>query len=181
MKRIVYVIICSCVLAACSERREYREALSHAQGIMEESPDSSLAILDTLGRHSDDFDNHFRMQYLLTRTYAQAKTGLKFESDSVTRILVGHFDGDGSCTEKSLAYYLHGCALSDIGQAPEALQAFYDAIDKADTTRNDCGYNVLKGIYGQMSRIFHKQNLPQDEIWALKHYINSSLKIQYTA
>lgn len=172
MKKIVYVIICLCVVISCSERQDYREALNHAQSIMEEFPDSSLVILDTLGRHSDEFDNHFRMQYLLTRTYAQAKTGLKFESDSVTKILVDHFDGDGNCTEKSLAYYLYGCALSDIGQAPEALQAFYDAIDKADTTRNDCGYNVLKGIYGQMSRIFHKQNLPQDEIWALKHYID---------
>lgn len=172
MKKIVYVIICLCVVISCSERQDYREALNHAQSIMEEFPDSSLVILDTLGRHSDEFDNHFRMQYLLTRTYAQAKTGLKFESDSVTKILVDHFDGDGNCTEKSLAYYIYGCALSDIGQAPEALQAFYDAIEKADTTRTDCGYNVLKGIYGQMAIIFHQQNLPQDEIWALLHYID---------
>lgn len=172
MRKLLYIIICFCVLAACNKDIDYREALTHAQSIMEENADSSLAILDTLGRHSHEFDNHFRMQYLLTRTYAQAKTGLKFKSDSVTKILVDHFDGNGSSTEKSLAYYLYGCALSDIGQAPEALQAFYDAIDKADTTRNDCGYNVLKGTYGQMSRIFHKQNLPQDEIRALQHYID---------
>lgn len=172
MRKLLYIIICFCILAACNTDKDYREALNHAQSIMEEFPDSSLVILDTLGRHSDDFDNHFRMQYLLTRTYAQAKTGLKFESDSVTKLLVDHFDSDGSCTEKSLAYYLYGCALSDIGKAPEALQAFYDAIDRADTTRTDCGYNVLKGIYGQMSRIFHKQNLPQDEIRALQHYLD---------
>ncbi len=172
MKRIVSIIICICAVISCTERQDYREALTHAKNIIEEFPDSSLAILDTLGRHSNDFDNHFRMQYLLTLTYAQAKTGLKFESDSVTKILVDHFDGDGSCTEKSLAYYLYGCALSDIGQAPEALQAFYDAIDRAGTTRTDCGYNVLKGIYGQMAIIFHQQNLPQDEIWALQHYID---------
>ena len=172
MKNIVYVITYLCIVISCSERQDYKEALNHAQSIMEEFPDSSLAILDTLGRHSDVFDNHFRMQYLLTLTYAQAKTGLKFENDSTTKLLVSHFDDDGNCTEKALAYYLNGCALSDIGQAPKALQSFYDAIDKADTTRSDCGYNVLKGIYGQMSRIFHKQNLPQDEIWALKHYID---------
>lgn len=170
MKRIVYIIM-FCILVSCNEHRDYRDALHYAQGIMEEYPDSSLAILDTLGRHSGDFDNHFGMQYILTLTYAQAKTGIKFETDSITKLLVNHFDGDGTCTEKALAYYLNGCALSDIGQAPKALQAFYDAIDKADTTRTDCGYSVLKGIYGQMSRIFHKQNLPHDEIWALKHYV----------
>lgn len=171
MHKVIICLFCIVVLFSCSNQKAYRAALVHAEELMNEHPDSSLAILDTLGRHSEEFDNHFGMQYLLTLTYAQAKTGLKFESDSVTIILVDHFDGDGSCTEKSLAYYLYGCALSDIGQAPKALQAFYDAIDKADTTRKDCGYNVLKGIYGQMSLIFHQQNLPQDEIWALKHYI----------
>lgn len=174
MKRLIYFILCMCVLVACNERREYKEALAHAQRVMEEHPDSSLSILDTLGRHASDFGSHFRMQHLLASTYAQAKTGLTFETDSVARLLVDHFDGSGSCVEKSLAYYLYGCALSDMGQAPEALQAFYDAIGKADTTRTDCGYNVyniLKGIYGQMSVIFHQQNLPQDEIWALKRYI----------
>lgn len=172
MKRIAFIIIYICAVVSCAERQEYRDALTHARDIMEEHPDSSLAILDTLGRHSDEFGHHFRMQCLLAQTYAQAKTGVVFEADSVMRALVDHFDGHGSCTEKSLAYYLYGCALSDIGKSPEALQAFYDAIDRADTTRADCGYNVLRGIYGQMSRIFHKQNLPQDEIWALQRYID---------
>lgn len=171
MKKILYVIIFLCILSACTGRREYRETLSNAQSVIEERPDSSLAILDTLGRHSDAFDDHFRMQYLLELTYAKAKMGHLFDTDSLTKVLVNHFDGNGTCREKALAYYMNGCALCDIGQTPEALQAFYDAIDKADTTRSDCDYGVLRGIYGQMSTIFHQQILPQDEIWALRHYI----------
>lgn len=159
------------MFVACTERQGYRMALSHARDIMEESPDSSLVILDSLGRHVNEFDRHFRMQYLLSLTYAQAKTGVLFKTDSLTKVLVGYFDDNGSREERTLAYYLHGCALSDIGQAPEALQTYYEAIDIADTTETDCCYNILRGIYGQMSRIFHQQNLPHDEIWALKHYI----------
>lgn len=177
MKRIVFVIICICTIMSCSERHAYRQALSHAQEIMEEYPDSSLAILKNLGLHLGDFDKHSRMQYLLYLTYAQVKTGVIFKSDSLPKVLVGHFDDDGSCKEQALAYYLYGCALNDMGQAPEALQAFYDAIDRADTTSTDAGYNVLRGIYGQMSIIFHRQNLPQDEIWALKHYIEYERRI----
>lgn len=171
MKKILYVIIFLCIISACTGRREYREVLSNAQSVIEERPDSSLAILDALGRHSDAFDEHFRMQYLLELTYAKAKMGHLFDTDSLTKALVSHFDGNGTCREKALAYYMNGCALCDIGQTPEALQAFYDAIDKADTTRSDCDYGVLRGIYGQMSTIFHQQILPQDEIWALRHYI----------
>lgn len=171
MKRIVYFLLCFYMLLSCTGNREFKDALTRARNMMAEHPDSSLIILDTLGRHSDDFDSHFRMQYLLTLTYAQAKTGKTFESDSITKLLVRHFDGHGTRSEKSLACYMNGCALSDLGQAPEALQAFYDAIDKEDTTQADCDYHVLRGIYGQMATIFHRQNLPQDEIWAMKHYI----------
>ncbi|MBO5631267.1 MAG: hypothetical protein J5965_19545, partial [Aeriscardovia sp.] len=66
--------------------------------------------------------------------------------------------------------YLLGRVHSDMGEAPEALQAYYDAIESADTARDDFDYNTLIAVYGQMSRIFHEQNLPHDEIWALKHY-----------
>jgi len=171
MIRVAYILFCVFVLVSCNERAGYREGLSRAQTIVEEDADSALFILDTLGRHSEDFGHHFKMQYLLAHTYARAKTGVLFRSDSLTGSLVNYFDKNGSCNERAMAYYMHGCALSDTGQAPEALQAFFDGISRADTTRDDCNYHILRGIYGQMSHIYHQQNLPQDEIWALRHYI----------
>ena len=172
MRRLIFLLIIVSALASCTDRSEYRAALSRAQDVIETDPDSALKILDTLGLHSDDFSRHFRMQFLLSETYAEAKTGLLFRTDSLTRILVSYFDNNGSREEQALAYYMHGCALSDIGQAPEALQAYYDAIERIDTTKSDCNYQILRGVYGQMSQIFHHQNLPQDEIRALNHYID---------
>jgi len=139
---------------------------------MNDHPDSALMILDSLGQHEKEFGRHFRMQYKLRFTLAQTKTGTLFKTDSLTKTLVEHFNSSGTKTEKAWAYYLHGCALTDIGKAPEALQAYYDAIEAADTTRTDCDYNALKVIYGQMFQIYHKQNLPHDEIWAMRHYID---------
>ena len=158
-------------MASCAERREYREALSRAQDIIETQPDSALVILDSLGQHSAEFGNRFRMEHLLYRTYAEAKTGVLFDTDSLTRKLVDYFGDRGSGNEPMLAYYMHGCALMDIGRAPEALQSLYDAINRADTVNNLPACHILRGIYGQMADIFHKQNLPQDEIWAMNHYI----------
>ena len=158
-------------MVSCAERREYREALSRAQDIIETQPDSALMILDSLGQHSAEFGYRFRMKYLLYRTYAEAKTGVLFDTDSLTRELVNYYGDRGSGNEPALAYYMHGCALMDIGRAPEALQSLYDAINRADTVNNLSAYHILRGIYGQMADIFHRQNLPQDEIWAMKHYI----------
>ena len=172
MKRIVYIIMVIGVLLGCGERREYREMLSQAEKMMNDHPDSALMILDSLGQHEKEFGRHFRMQYKLRFTLAQTKTGTLFKTDSLTKTLVEHFNSSGTKTEKAWAYYLHGCALSDIGKAPEALQAYYDAIEATDTTRTDCDYNTLKVIYGQMFQIYHKQNLPHDEIWAMRHYID---------
>jgi len=170
--RIVYLVIVIGVLLGCGERREYREMLSRAEEMMNDHPDSALMILDSLGQHEKEFGRHFRMQYKLRFTLAQTKTGTLFKTDSLTKTLVEHFNSSGTKTEKAWAYYLHGCALTDIGKAPEALQAYYDAIEAADTTRTDCDYNALKVIYGQMFQIYHKQNLPHDEIWAMRHYID---------
>lgn len=172
MKRIAYIIIVVGVLLGCTERREYREALSRAEAVMGDRPDSALLILDSLGRHEKAFGRHFRMQYLLHRMNAENKTDVVFTSDSLAKELADHFDNHGTTNEQVLAHYLLGRTLSDMGEAPAALQAYYDAIDRADTTLADCDYATLKGIYGQMATIFHQQNLPQDEIWAFRHYID---------
>lgn len=171
MRKVIICLFCIIALVSCSNQQAYRAALIHAQELMNEHPDSSLAILDTLGKHSAAFDKRFQMQYLLARTYAQAKNDEVFQSDKITKKMVEYFESNGSLKEKSLSYYLHGCALSDIGHSPEALQAFYTSLDYIDATKSDCDFNLLKGIYGQMSILFNRQNLPRNEIWALKHYI----------
>lgn len=172
MKQVAYIIIALCVFLACDGNRQQEETLMRAKAMMNEHPDSALAILDSLGQHEKEFGRHFRMQYLLQRTCAQNKTDVIFTSDSLAKELTDHFDRHGTTNERVLAHYLLGRALSDIGEAPAALQAYYDAISVADTLSENCDYQTLKGIYGQMATIFHLQNLPHDEIWAVKHYID---------
>ena len=172
MKRIAFFALTLCILVSCSTRQEYKEALLRAETVMDDHPDSALLILDSLGQHETDFTRHFRMQYQLHLTMAQVKTGDIFTNDSLTELMSQYFNSKGTKSEKVWAYYLYGCSLSDIGQAPEALQAYYDAIDVVGTPKEFFDYTILKVIYGQMSQIYHKQNLPRDEIWALNHYID---------
>ena len=164
MKQITVIIIVLAVFLGCTERREYRDALSRAEAVMGEHPDSALLILDSLGQHESEFGRHFRMQYLLHHMNAENKTDVTFTSDSLAKSLADHFDRHGTTNEQVLAHYLLGRALSDMGEAPAALQAYYDAIDAADTTVTDFNFYQLSCVYSQMATIFHTQLLLTNEI-----------------
>ena len=184
MKQRLHLIILCAVLAfgACSERREYREALARAEAEMVDHPDSALMILDSLGQHEQEFGRHFRMQYLLQRTNAQNKTDVKFTSDSLAKELANHFDSHGTTNERVLAHYLLGRAYSDMGEAPRAISSFQDAVAAADTTVKDFDFNTFGNVYSQMASLFHRQLLLTNEIDARKkasHFAYRANQIQW--
>lgn len=182
MKRIAYIIIVVGVLLGCTERREYREALSRAEAVMGDRPDSALLILDSLGRHEKAFGRHFRMQYLLHRMNAENKTDVVFTSDSLAKELADHFDNHGTTNEQVLAHYLLGRTLSDMGEAPRAISNYLNAIDAADTTVTDFNFYQLSCVYSQIATVFHTQLLLTNEIEArhkASHYAFRANQIQW--
>ncbi len=82
--------------------------------------------------------------------------------------LVEFFDRHGTPNDRMMAHYLKGRVHHDMGEAPRAVDSYYEAVACADTTAQDCNYHTLASIYGQMSRLFRSQLLPDDEIAALK-------------
>ena len=160
MKQIIVFIVVLFAFLSCTEKRDYRDALSRARVVMYRDADSALAILDSLGTHQSEFRSHFQKRYQLYLTAAQMKTGSVFTTDSLTKELAEYFESRGDEEEAALAYYMYGCSLIDLGQSPEGLQAYYTALSLMDTTKVDCNYYLLKNIYGQMSLIFDDQNLP---------------------
>ena len=164
-QRLHLIILCAVlVFGACSERREYREALARAEAAMVDRPDSALLILDSLGQHEPEFGRHFRMQYLLQRTNAQNKTDVRFTSDSLEKVLADHFDSHGTTNERVLAHYLLGRAYSDMGEAPRAISSFQDAVAAADTTVKDFDFYLLCCVYSQMAFVYHRQLLLTNEL-----------------
>ena len=100
----------------------------------------------------------------LNRAYAP------LPSDSLLRQAADFFDRHGTPGEQVRAHYLLGCAYRDQGQAPEALQSYQDALDRADTLGRDCDHQRLMAVYGQMAELYDAQNLPQDELEMLDQY-----------
>lgn len=164
MKRIAFFALTLCILVSCGTRREYKDALLRAETVMDEHPDSALQILDSLGQYETEFSRHFRMQYQLHRQNAVNKTSDKFTSDSLCQVLVHYFDRHGSVNERVLAHYLLGRAYTDMGDAPQAISSYQDAISAADTTAADFKFRILSNAYAQMADIYHYQLLLTNEI-----------------
>lgn len=172
MKKLTFIYLGIVIAALCScNGRKMMAQLDEISKIADDNPDSALTLLSKFDTDKNEWGKGDRMHYELIRLKAENKSGIKFTSDSIIKDVVAYYKDNGNANEIMLAYYLLGRAYSDMEEAPEALQAYYDAISMADTTNTSCDFRTLTVVYGQMSRIFHKQNLPHDEIWALRHYV----------
>ena len=98
-----------------------------------------------------------------------------FRSDSAAQVLVDYFDHPWhNANDQMLAYYLLGRAYADMGEVPQAIEAYQTAVERADTTDKDCDFRVLRNVWGQMAEVFDAQNLPEDELEATHHFIHYS-------
>ena len=173
MKKLAYLSICFVLMSflACSGRRMTAQLDTISQ-LADSSADSALAILGQYEREKPNWSKGDRMYFELVKLKAQNKAFATFTTDTIIKEVVEYFKNHGTANERMLAYYLQGRVYADMNEAPQALQAYYDAIESADTTSSDCDYQTLIPVYGQMSTLFHQQSLPHDEIWALQHYID---------
>ena len=123
MRKLLYIISVTILLAACVGSGKERAALDRAQAVINDRPDSALAILDSLEPSSQDFSRPNLRRWQLLRLMAQNKCDTVFRSDSLQLVLTGYYDRHGTPNEKMAAYYMLGRAYSDMGEAPHALSA----------------------------------------------------------
>ena len=171
MKKLVFIFcVVIAALFGCNGRKmtNQLEAISQMADV---NPDSALTALAKYEGEKQEWSKGDKMHFELVKMKSQNKSGVKIKSDSILHDVVSYFDGNGTPNEQMLAYYLLGRFYTNTGEAPQALQTYYDAIDKADTLDSKCDYGTLAAIYGQMATIFHQQVLPNDEINAVRHYI----------
>ena len=159
-----------CLLAGCGGGGIPAQ-LRAVSEVVNERPDSALRLLNSLQGERSQWGEDAQMRYDLLRLKAQNKLYIDFPNDSLPRVLVGYFDRHGSRNDRVLARYMLGRAYHAQGDAPMALQTYLDGIALADTLSPDCDLDALRGIYGQMSAIYHHQNLPYDELRAMRRHI----------
>lgn len=165
MKRLIGMIVVGAVvlLTGCGGDG-YTQEFRALDSLMNEKPDSALRLLDSLGSEAASWSKSQRMRHCLLTMKARNKAGMIFSSDSLAKELVEYFDGHGSTNEQMQAHYLLGRAYSDMGEAPQAINSFLDAIETADTTAVDFDFYTLSCVYSQMADLYHQLLLLTNEI-----------------
>ena len=164
-RHLLHIVVLLLVVTAVSCTRTSRHPqLVAADSLLLSQPDSALVLLRSMHFTSESD----RMYHTLLLADACNKCYDTLPSDSLLREVADFYDSHGTPNEQVRAHYLLGCAYRDLGEAPQALDCYHDAIDHADTLAKDCNYRLLMSVYGQMANIFDKQNLPKNELEALR-------------
>ena len=113
-----------------------------ADSLMEEYPDSALAILKRDSLEICRSGKDFRLWYALSRTEADDKCYILHVSDSAIRIAAGCYDSYGSALQRVRADYLLGRVYCDMHLYGHALTSFNKVI--AVDAENDSVINRYK-------------------------------------
>ena len=173
MKKLICLFLMLCLMAGCMRTSRHPQLVA-VDSLLTSQPDSALMLLrqqlPSFGGTEGGGSIADRMYYYLLLADACNKCYDTLPSDSIMHLVADFYDAHGTPNEQVRAHYLLGCIYRDLGEAPQALDCYYTAIERADTTSKDCNYRLMRSVYGQMAGVFHKQNLPNDEIKAVNEY-----------
>ena len=119
---------------------------------MEEHPDSSLAILDTLDR-SRLCSRKLLARHSLLYSQALEKNDILLETDSVIAPAVTYYRRHGSPDERLLTQYYLGCIRWNAGNLDEALDCFLRAERYAGKAKD---YQAVGRLYSAMKSIYYE-------------------------
>lgn len=137
---------------SCQYDNETKRQLCMMDTLADTNPDTVLVMLQQMDIQS--MNQSERMHAELIRGKAMNKAYVNFTTDSVMRLVADYYDRHGTLNQQMQAHYVLGCAYRDLGSAPKALEAYLDAVERADTTASDCDFRQLMLIYSQMSNVY---------------------------
>ena len=107
-----------------------------------------------------------RMEALLDRADSLNRAYIPMTGGLDTMLLEAtkYYDRHGTANEQLRAHYLLGCAYRDMGEAPAALSAYHDAVERVDTTDADCNFALLARVHGQMAALFEDYAMPRNQL-----------------
>ena len=178
MRRLLLlVMVFPLLMVSCSRGgKELAAKLHLADSLIEAEPDSGVALLMSLKEEAVDASKANRYRYQLLLAKAMNKTYRPITTDSLLREAASYYDDHGSANQKMMAHYLLGCAYRDMGDLPQALLQYEEAIAKADTASEDCDFKTLGRIYGQAAEAYYESYMPQNTLEASWNYIRYGLR-----
>lgn len=113
---------------SAEEEERMRLSLCLADSLMEDNPDSAMAVLRRDSALVLRADISERMMYALLKTQADDKLYVTHRSDSVIREVAEYFNEHGDARQQTQAWYLLGRVSYDLNHTSSALSAWKKAL-----------------------------------------------------
>ncbi len=133
MIKAAVTVLVLCAVLSCSDDTAVMAELDRAEAVMEEYPDSALALLDTLDRGRLT-TREARARHSLLYSQALDKNWIELTSDSVISPAVKYYKKHGSPDYRLKTQYYLGCIFRNAGDREEAMEHFVEAeryVDRA--------------------------------------------------
>ncbi|MDE7336406.1 MAG: hypothetical protein K2N10_08905, partial [Muribaculaceae bacterium] len=153
--------------------------LSRAESIMEQQPDSALALLETIDGATLSGERRARHALLLSQAYD--KNYIDLTDDSLISIAVKHYEQTDDRYHKMLAYQYQGTVQKNAQQYGLALHAALKAHDEADALADTLNLARIESMLGRIYVMAYnfKEGLRWDSMALEKaKQLNNSIWIQ---
>lgn len=160
MKYSITIAITVLLMLVCCSEKRHDKRLEHIAEIVSETPEKALSQLDSID--SNALSEADRNYYDLLTIKAKDKAYVRHTSDSLIRRVIDYYSANGSIELYAEALYYGGRVYSDMGDTPNALQCFHNALD---TLPEDSDNFDLKGnIVSQTGRLLTSLGLFKEAI-----------------
>lgn len=150
MKHILIIIVIATCLISCSHHSKHWDTLVNIESIIEERPDSALAILEQIDKTELSTDEE-KACYALFLSMALDKNYIDLTNDSIIVIAEDYYRDTDNNHEKMLSYYYHARIFYNAKNYSKSLCLMIKSFDCADES-ND--YYWKGRIAEQISNIY---------------------------
>ena len=155
MKRTLYqFLLAMLLLTGCNDPKPVTDALTRAEALMNEYPDSAWAVLNTLS--PDEMgQNRTRAHFALLYPQAQDKTYRDEPNDSLISIAVDYYHHTDDARRKFLSYYYKGRVSFNAKDYLTATSCYMEAEQLADAVGDDYLTGLLYAEFGRIYRLYY--------------------------
>lgn len=153
-KLMLNLLLLSC-LVACSSRSNVASLLNDAEVCMNENPDSSLVLLDSI-KHIGELSEEQNALWCLLHTIAMDKLSIAHVSDSLIQISVNYYADRDRADRKMQSYYYCGRVYQDLNDALQAQEYYLKAYDIG---KNSNDYSLLGRLCANLGTLYTYQEL----------------------
>ena len=145
MRRLLFFIIATSILAACIGNGKEHAALNAALTIINDRPDSALAILEDIEYES--LGERDKARYGLLFTQAMYRCSRKTDNDTLIDRSITYYQQKGNLADLANSYYYKGCTDYFRGELKGSIRSF----KKAEHLIDNCDEVFANKLYERLA------------------------------